>query len=290
VQTRAVHLFVVSLAVGAFGALIGRLLTWFLAPGFDFGIPPYAYAWISPAVLFVSAAASFAIVFGVLPGTRDRAIRAGCIAAIVTYVCHAVWMGAFSSAVLGAPGFTTFLLVLLVFVVIGWVPIVSGLFAGWCVGRWQNMPAAPETHHPGSLKSAALEFGMVAALLAVPLIFIVFTQAKPSRVDFAVFFPSAPFLVFALATAAFPLCYAALPAMSVRGGLAGALAGAVTFTCFLFWIRFAINISSRNGTPWGSTSQPFSEAFLLVGWVPLVFGALMGVRVARRLKYPNKVA
>ena len=61
VPTRSTNLLFVSLAVGAFGALTGRLLTWLAAPGFDFGLTPFAFAWLSPLVLFATASATFAI-------------------------------------------------------------------------------------------------------------------------------------------------------------------------------------------------------------------------------------
>ena len=64
VQKRSTNLLFISLAVGAFGALTGRLLTWLAAPGFDFGLTPFAFAWLSPLVLFATASATFAIAFG----------------------------------------------------------------------------------------------------------------------------------------------------------------------------------------------------------------------------------
>jgi hypothetical protein len=291
VQTRSTPLFVIAIAVGAFGALIGRLLTWLLPSGFDFGLPPFAFTWISPLVLFVSASGAFAIAFGALPGIRGRPRRAGWLAAIVTYVCHALWMALHANLVRNTPVVPVFTSVLMMFVVVGWVPILSGLFAGWCVERWQGTPTEfTETRHPHTLKKAALQFGLVASLVAVPLILIVFTQAGRSRVDFPIFFPSAPFLVFGLATATFWLCYRVMPAVALSGRVAGALAAVATFTCFLLWIRFAINIRTRDGLPWGSPYYPFSIAFLLAGWVPLVFGALAGGWVARRMERPNQGA
>jgi hypothetical protein len=285
VQTLPPNLFVTSLAVGAFGALTGRLLTALLPSGFDFGVPRFAFAWISPLVLFVSASAAFAIAFGAVPGTRGRARSAGCAAAIATYVCHAAWIALYASSTRGTPAFATFRIVLSMFVVVGWAPILSGLFAGGCVERWQGTGGAkPNTRGAGSLKAAAFEFGLVAALVTLPLVVIIYTMAKRSRVDFAIFFPSAPFLVLVLAAVAFSLCYSMLPAFSLRGRVAGILAALATFTCFLFWIRFALNIGTRDGLPWGSPYGPFFMAFLLVGWVPLVLGAIAGAWAARRLE------
>ena len=285
-QTRSTDLFVISLAVGAFGALTGRLLTWLLLSraGFDFGLPPSAYAWISPVVLFVSAATAFAIAYGVAPGTRGRARRAGWVSGVLAYICHAAWIASWSSVMRGGQFMPVFMLAMAMFLVIGWVPIVSGIFAGWCVERWQRGPVELQVRHAGNSGVSALEFGLVGALLSVPLILPVYTMARRSRVDFAVFFPTAPFIVFGLAALAFWLCHSALPAVALRGRIAGVLAALVTFVGFLFWLRFAINIASRNGVPWGSPSEPFLLAFLLVGWVPLVFGALAGGWATRRLE------
>ena len=295
-QTRSSSLFVISLTVGAFGALTGRLFTGLLLPqsGFDFGLPPFAYAWISPLVLFVSATATFAWAFGFLPATRGRARRAGWVAAVLTYLCHAAWIAAYAGVARNAPVVTVFMTLLVMFIVIGWVPILSGIFAGWCVERWLGRPR-DETERvdrrEGTLAAAAIEFGLVGALISVPLIFIVYTMARRSRVDFPIFFPSAPVVVFGLAAAAFWLCCSLLPprplSMTMRGRIAGAVAALAAFSGFLFWTRYAVNIRTRDGLPYGSWSEPFSIVFLLAGWIPAVFGVLTGGWAVRRLEIPD---
>ena len=291
--TQRASLFVVSLAVGAFGALTGRLFTGLLLPqtGFDFGLPPFAYAWISPLVLFGSATAAFAFTFGVLPATRGRARRAGWVTAVLTYLCHAAWIAAYAGVARDVPVITVFMTLLLMFIVIGWVPILSGLFAGWCVERWLGESpdeTARMIRRERSLAAAAIEFGLVGAFISLPLIFIVYTMARRSRVDFAIFFPSAPFVVFALAAASFWLCCSSLPSktlsLTMRGRIAGGVAALATFSCFLVWTRYAINIRTRDGLPYGSWSEPFSIVFMLAGWIPAVLGALTGGWAVRRLE------
>jgi len=73
----------------------------------------------------------------------------------------------------------------------------------------------------------------------------------------------------------------------LRGRIAGVLAALATFVSFLFWTRFAINIGTRHGLPWGSAAEPFFTVFLLVGWVPLVFGGLAGGWATRQPKTPG---
>ena len=121
----------------------------------------------------------------------------------------------------------------------------------------------------------------------MPLIYPVYVMARRSRVDFPIFFPSAPFVVFGLAALAFWLFHSVLPSTVLRGRIAGVLAALATFVSFLFWTRFAINIGTRHGLPWGSAAEPFFTVFLLVGWVPLVFGGLAGGWATRQPKTPG---
>jgi hypothetical protein len=290
VPTPTRSLFAISLAVGAIGALTGRSCSWVLIStfGIDFGVPPFAYTWISPLVLFVGAASAFAVSFGVLPGTRGRPRRAGCVAGMITYFCHAAWIATWSGGSGGRFEFAVFSAQVVMLLVVGWAPIVAGLFAGWCVERWQKLPT-PDTgvRHAELSGVAALKFGLIAALVSVPLILPVHTMAKPSRVAASVFFPSAPFVVFALAAASFWACHTSLPAGALRGRIAGVLAGLVSFTGFLFWLSFAINIRHWNGLPWESPGQPFLLAFMLVGWIPLVLGGLAGGWATRRRPAPD---
>ncbi|MEO8062366.1 MAG: hypothetical protein ABI821_06435 [Pseudomonadota bacterium] len=291
-QTRSTDLFSVSLAVGAFGALTGRLFTWLVMPkfGFDFGLPASAYAWVSPVVLFASAAAAFAFTYGVFPGTRGRARRAGWVAGVITYVCHSMWIAVWSGVMFEREVMPTFSALMAMFIVIGWLPIVSGIFAGLGVERWQRSPAKEtQVRLDGETGMAALKFGLVGALVSVPLIFVVYTMARRSRVPFVIFFPSAPFIVFGLAAVAFWLFHSILPAIALRGRVAGVLAALATFIGFLFWIRFGINISNRNGQAWGSAGEPFSMVLLLVGWVPVVLGGLAGGWATRRVATPVQV-
>ena len=294
-QTRSTHLLPLSLAVGVFGAAAGRLFTWVTFPhfGFDFGLPAYAYAWISPLVLFASAASTFALTFGVLKSTRGRARRSGLVSGVLTYVCHAAWIAGFAGYARDVPVLFVFLGSMAFFVVIGWVPMVSGWLAGWCVERWLgNKPAVVDEHHP-SPRYAGLMFGLLCALVSLPLIFLLMTVARRSHLDVPVFIVTAPFVVFGLAAVAFRL-WVLVPIVARHPSIAGALAAVMAFACFLVWTRFAVNIynggMSGNSSPWPSPLAPFITAFALTGWVPLVFGALAGGWVSGWLSVRPKVA
>lgn len=286
---RPASLFALSLAVGFIGAVAGRLFTWVMIPrsgGFDFGLPQYAYAWVSPLVVFASGAMAFALTFGVLPWTRGRARRAGWVSGVAAYICHALWIALWVGFAFDQSVFRAFTAPIIMFVVIGWLPILSGIFAGWCVERWQRLPREGVEVRRRASGAVAVKFGLVAALVSVPLIYPVFAMARRSRVDFAIFFPSLPFVVFGLATLAFWLVYSMLPTMIARGRTAGVLAALATFLGILFWIRFAINIAARNDVPWDSPGKPFFQVLMLVGWIPLVFGGLAGGWATRRQESP----
>jgi MFS family permease len=295
VITRPANLLSLSLAVGAFGTLVAGLfvqLVWG-RHGWPYGTDPLPPWWMSSGVLLVSAAGGFALAFAVFPFSRGRARRAGWVAALIAYVGHAGAMAWYSSTKGHGSVIGLFFVLMALLVVIGWVPIVAGLIAGWGVERWQRLPP-PEmpTVRDGSIAAAAFRFGVVGMLLSLPMLFAVYTAARRSRVDFAVFFPTAPFVILGLATFAFWLFHSLLPPMrpSTRGGIAGILAAAFTFVAFLFWLRFAVNLYSQNGTPYSSPASPFITAFSLVGWVPLVFGALAGAWTTRPVKTEGPLA
>ena len=293
VKSRSTNLFVISLGVGVIAAVAGRLFTWLVMPrfGMDFGVPAYAYQWISPLVLFGSAAAAFAITFGAMPWTGGRARRAALVAAVLTYICHAMWVAGWGTVTGNWPMLVRFLTLLFAFIVVGWVPILSALFAGWCVERWLGIApaAAMDDRHPSD-RAAVLMFGFVGALVSLPLLFPLLWVALPSRVGVPIFFVTEPIVVFILAAVWFRVFLSLLPKVAFRPQWAGGLAAACVFFCFLFWIRYAINIRSQNGAQWDSLSKPFVAASVLVGWVPLVFGTLAGGWASRWLKKTPKPA
>jgi len=118
--------------VGGIGAGISIPLIFALGLG-TMGLGGHALFFFlgSPIAIFVFAAATFALVNAVLPSFQRRARYAGAIAGVLTFLIYEV---GYASVLNYNTGFRAYPFTLFPYlasvIVIGWIPILGGMFAG----------------------------------------------------------------------------------------------------------------------------------------------------------------
>jgi uncharacterized BrkB/YihY/UPF0761 family membrane protein len=117
--------------VGGIGAAISTPLLFALAAGTSGLWRNELFFWLSPLGIFACAALVFACVFVVLPKSPRRARYAGAIAGVLTFFAYEILYSRVFNFDTGFRGYPFALFPYLAsFIVMGWVPILGGLFAG----------------------------------------------------------------------------------------------------------------------------------------------------------------
>jgi len=131
--------------VGFIGSLIGTPLAFLLGVR-NSNLARDSFLLSTPVVLFLLGATSFALIYSLLPRFRMRSRFAGISAGLLTYFSFLFWLSYAVNLDTGGrtwgPWWTPFMFALLL---MGWIPVSGGWFAGWLVSRLPDSP--PEEKH-----------------------------------------------------------------------------------------------------------------------------------------------
>lgn len=101
------------------------------------------FQWSAPAVLFFIAALTYMAAYGLLPSSQWRTRLAGSLAGIITFFGFAIWVSFMAGVGLGPFDRSQGVVYsfAFVFVIVGWIPLGGGWFAGWVVSKLPDAPA-----------------------------------------------------------------------------------------------------------------------------------------------------
>ena len=135
------YLVQAAFCVGVIGT-VAALPLLYLVPAQSWYLTDAAFRASSAVLLFLTAAATFAAIYLMLPSNHWRTRVAGVLAGILTFFGFAIWMRIMVNVRIGNhqswPDFLYPFVVMFVFA--GWIPVSVGWLAGWLVSKLADTP------------------------------------------------------------------------------------------------------------------------------------------------------